>query len=73
MLGGVRVACAVVLLAVALAAPACAATSDAKPQEKPRAAAVRVLDQIVHNHYTKAWGDLHSVDQSVAPLAEYVG
>jgi hypothetical protein len=55
------------------AAAGCGSKRDAKPQENPRLAAVRVLDQIVHNHYSDAWGDLHSVDQKVAPLAEYVG
>jgi hypothetical protein len=51
----------------------CGSQRSAKPKESPRVAAVRVLDQIVHNHYTDAWGGLHSVDQGVAPLAEYVG
>ena len=54
-------------------AAGCGSKRSAKPTENPRVAAVRVLDQIVHNHYTDAWGDLHSVDQKVAPLAEYVG
>jgi hypothetical protein len=51
----------------------CGLKSSKQPQESPRVAAVRVLDQIVHNDYTDAWGDLHSIDQKVAPLAEYVG
>lgn len=58
---------------VTLLAVGCGSKHSAKPTESPRVAAVRVLDQIVHNHYTDAWGDLHSVDQQVAPLAEYVG
>jgi hypothetical protein len=61
------------LLLVVLLAAGCGSQGSAKPDESPRVAAVRVLDQIVHNHYTDAWGDLHSVDQKVAPLAEYVG
>jgi hypothetical protein len=58
---------------VSLLAAGCGLKRNAQPAENPRAAAVRVLDQIVHNHYAQAWGDLHSVDQEVAPLAEYVG
>ena len=61
-----------VLVLLALLAAGCGSKRSAKPTENPRVAAARVLDQIVHNHYTDAWGDLHSVDQSVAPLAEYV-
>jgi hypothetical protein len=61
------------VLLVAAAAAGCGSKRDAKPQENPRLAAVRVLDQIVHNHYSDAWGDLHSVDQKVPPLSEYVG
>jgi hypothetical protein len=61
------------LVLLVSAAAGCGSKRDAKPQENPRLAAVRVLDQIVHNHYSDAWGDLHSVDQKVAPLAEYVG
>jgi len=61
------------LVLLAPAAAGCGSKRDAKPQENPRLAAVRVLDQIVHNHYSDAWGDLHSVDQKVAPLSEYVG
>ena len=34
--------------------------------------AVKVVDQIVHNHYSKAWNDLHPTDQAVAPRGEYV-
>jgi hypothetical protein len=47
--------------------------SSGAPKESPKVAALRVLDQIVHNQYADAWGDLHSIDQHVAPLAEYVG
>lgn len=47
-------------------------SSNARPKESPRVAALRVVDRIVHNQYAQAWGDLHSVDQKVAPLAEYV-
>jgi hypothetical protein len=61
------------LALVALLTAGCGSKHSAQPAESPRTAAVRVLDQIVHNNYTQAWGDLHSVDQEVAPLAEYVG
>jgi hypothetical protein len=61
-----------VLVLLALLTAGCGSKRSAKPTENPRVAAARVLDQIVHNHYTDAWGDLHSVDQRVAPLAEYV-
>src|SRR6478736_3531217 len=61
------------LVLLAVGAAGCGSKREATPQENPRLAAVRVLDQIVHNHYSDAWGDLHSVDQKVAPLSEYVG
>jgi hypothetical protein len=60
------------LLLAVLAAAGCG-SGDSKPKENPRVAALRVVDRIVHNRYAEAWGDLHSVDQKVAPLAEYVG
>jgi hypothetical protein len=47
-------------------------SGSARPKESPRVAALRVVDRIVHNEYAQAWGDLHSVDQKVAPLAAYV-
>src|SRR5262249_13754914 len=56
---------------VVLAAAGCG-TSNARPKEDPRTAALRVVDRIVHNRYAQAWGDLHSVDQKAAPLAAYV-
>jgi hypothetical protein len=62
----------VLLLVVAVSVAACG-SKDARPNESPRVAALRVVDQIVHNRYAEAWGDLHSIDQNVAPLAEYVG
>jgi hypothetical protein len=57
---------------VVLVAAGCG-SGNARPKESPGAAALRVVDRIVHNRYAEAWGDLHSVDQKVAPLAEYVG
>jgi hypothetical protein len=72
MLGTMRVLVPALVIPALLAA-GCGSSRSAKPKENPRVAAVRVLDQIVHNHYTDAWGDLHSTDQKVAPLAEYVG
>jgi hypothetical protein len=59
--------------ALALAVVAAGCGSSSTPKESPKVAALRVLDQIVHNRYAEAWGDLHSTDQHVAPLAEYVG
>ena len=61
------------LLALAALAAAGCGSKDARPKESPRVAALRVVDRIVNNRYAQAWGDLHSVDQKVAPLAEYVG
>jgi hypothetical protein len=61
----------VVALAALLLVAGCG--SSGAPKESPKVAALRVLDQIVHNQYAEAWGDLHSIDQHVAPLAEYVG
>ena len=45
---------------------------DAQPKDDPGRFAVGVVDQIVHNHYSDVWDDLHPKDQAVAPLAEYV-
>src|SRR5439155_27175534 len=56
-----------------LALTGCGASSSAAPKGDPRQAALKVLDQIVHNRYTEAWDDLHPTDQAVAPRAEYVG
>ena len=60
---------AVALLAVIAAG--CGSGSSA-PKEDPSTAAVRVVHQITANKYAQAWGDLHSKDQNVAPLGEYV-
>jgi hypothetical protein len=62
-----------VVAALALATLVAGCGSSGTPKESPKVAALRVLDQIVHNQYAEAWGDLHSIDQHVAPLAEYVG
>lgn len=56
---------------LALAAAGCGSRSSA-PKEDPGVAAVRVVHQITTNSYAQAWGDLHSKDQRVAPLGEYV-
>jgi hypothetical protein len=62
---------AALLAVVALAAGAgCGA---GRPKDDPSAFALRILDLIVHNHYSQAWDDLHPVDQKVAPFGEYVG
>ena len=60
---------AVALLAVIAAS--CGSGSSA-PKEDPSTAAVRVVHQITANKYAQAWADLHSKDQDVAPLGEYV-
>src|SRR5215218_11407847 len=59
------------LLLVALVLAGCGGRSSA-PKEDPGTAAVRVVHQITANDYAHAWGDLHSKDQDVAPLGEYV-
>ncbi|HEY8406603.1 MAG TPA: hypothetical protein VIK66_01370 [Gaiellaceae bacterium] len=63
-----------VLLAAfaAVAITGCGASSSGTPKDDPKQAAVKVLNQIVHNHYTEAWDDLHPTDQAVAPRDEYV-
>ena len=55
-----------------LAAAGCGGRS-AQPKDDPGAFAVKVVGMIAHNQYVRAWKDLHSRDQRVAPLAEYVG
>ncbi len=59
-------------MVVVLALAGCGGSSSATPKDDPKLAAVKVLDQIVHNRLTEAWDDLHPVDQAVAPRAEYV-
>jgi hypothetical protein len=61
---------AVALLAVVAAG--CGGSGESAPKEDPGVAAVRVVHQITANAYAQAWGDLHSKDQDVAPLGEYV-
>lgn len=56
----------------ALALTGCGGSSSAVPRDDPQKAALKVLDQIVHNRYTEAWDDLHPADQAVAPRGEYV-
>jgi hypothetical protein len=63
----------VVVGLAALGLTACGAASFSTPKDDPKDAAIKVLDQIVHNRYTEAWDDLHPTDQAVAPRAEYVG
>src|SRR5512133_2837981 len=60
---------AVALLAVVAAG---CGSGSSTPKEDPSTAAVRVVHQITANKYAQAWGDLHSKDQNVAPLGEYV-
>jgi hypothetical protein len=56
----------------AVVAAGCGGSGEATPKEDPGVAAVRVVRQITANAYARAWGDLHSKDQHVAPLGEYV-
>lgn len=62
---------ALLLLVGALVA-GCGATKNAQPKDDPAAFATKVVDLIVHNKYSAAWDDLHSVDKQVAPSSEYV-
>ena len=62
----------VVLLLVA-AGVALAGCGNGKPTGDPGAFATHVVDLIVHNKYPQAWGDMHPVDQKVAPFGEYIG
>jgi hypothetical protein len=62
----------VVAALAALALTACGTTSSGVPKDDPKQAALKVLDQIVHNRYVEAWDDLHPTDQAVAPRDEYV-
>jgi len=63
---------AFVLALVLLAAAGCGGGGSSAPKEDPGVAATRVVRQITANAYAQAWGDLHSKDQDVAPLGEYV-
>lgn len=58
------------LVLVALVLAGCGGAT--KPKGDPAAFATKVVDLIVHNKYSAAWGDLHSVDKRVAPSGEYV-
>jgi hypothetical protein len=63
-----------VVAALALVAAGCGGSSAAKqPDTDPEQAALKIVQQIVHNRYTEAWDDLHPADQDVAPRTEYVG
>jgi hypothetical protein len=55
-----------------LAFTGCGSSASGAPKDDPKKAALKVLDQIVHNRYTEAWDDLHPTDQAVAPRDEYV-
>ena len=61
-----------VVALVAVVAAGCGGSGSSAPKEDPSTAAVRVVHQITANRYAQAWGDLHSKDQHVAPLGEYV-
>jgi hypothetical protein len=59
------------LLLAAVLVAGCGAPKQ--PKDDPGLFATKVVDLIVHNKYSAAWGDLHPVDQDVAPSGEYVG
>jgi len=61
-----------VALALVIGVAGCGGDGSSTPKEDPGVAAVRVVRQITANRYAQAWGDLHSRDQDVAPLGEYV-
>ena len=46
---------------------------SAAPKDDPGTFAVGVVKLITGNSYSRAWRDMHSADQKVAPLEEYVG
>jgi hypothetical protein len=45
---------------------------SATPHDDPGAFAIKVVNLIVTNQYSRVWTDLHPDDQRVAPLQEYV-
>ena len=47
-------------------------SGSAAPKDDPGAFAVGVVKMITGNSYSRAWQDMHSTDQKVAPLDEYV-
>lgn len=60
------------LLALAAVALLAGCGSSSAPKDDPGAFAVNVVKLITGNSYARAWQDLHSTDQKVAPLDEYV-
>jgi hypothetical protein len=61
------------LVAVAGALTACGGhATSSKGSGDPGTFAVGVVKLIVGNSYSTAWQELHSTDQAVAPLDEYV-
>jgi hypothetical protein len=59
-------------IAIAAALLAGCGSTSARPKDDPQAFAVGVVKLITANHYTRAWQDMHSTDQKVASLDEYV-
>jgi hypothetical protein len=60
------------VVAVAALLAGCGGAGSSTPSADPGAFAVNVIKLIVGNSYSRAWQDLHSTDQKVAPLEEYV-
>src|SRR3954451_24322650 len=63
---------ALAALLVVIGTAGCGGGGSSAPKEAPGVAAVRVVRQITANRYAPAMADLHSKDQDVAPLGEYV-
>src|SRR5437764_11806786 len=51
---------------------ACGGHTSSIPSDRPGPFAVNVVKLVTGNGYSRAWQDLASTDQKVAPLDEYV-
>jgi hypothetical protein len=60
------------LLALVALLAACGGHKSSTPSDEPGAFAINVVKLITGNSYSRAWQDMHSTDQKVAPLEEYV-
>jgi hypothetical protein len=60
------------LVLSALLLTACGGHKSSTPADRPGPFAVNVVTLITGNGYSRAWKDLASTDQKVAPLDEYV-
>jgi hypothetical protein len=62
----------VILLTGVVAVLAGCGGHSAQPKDDPGVFAVGVVKLITGNSYTRAWQDMHPIDQKVASLDEYV-